>query len=380
MRKSLSGLFSNAAQSYSRGYRLAYLLMSVSIVILEVIFHTISSPLNGSDALLLTILCVLLAAAPWLGNVGDFLYVGAFAVVGVLHYGFSLTFPVLGVFLIAVVWIIRHQAINAVLLLAGYVLLMFWQAGAELYRLASDALLTVVVLTVGFAFRKFMDEAEQSRRDLEKTKEESAKAAEAIRAKLAIGLHNTIARDLARVSISLEGLAAAHPNLASDITPIVGLVHDSSRRLRPMIMELRTDAPTPSLKNAIAESNLMLQSRKLDLVAHMPEDIDQLLSRQAMLTGSLFVRETATNALKYAQQGTSVDLFVEVGDGELSLMMTNVIAERPSRDALTGGFGLGNLKSRIEGEGGRLSFVSNSGLWIVNAVIPNQRETGDADE
>ncbi|WP_169172716.1 sensor histidine kinase [Bifidobacterium oedipodis] len=354
--------------------------MAASIAVLEVVFHAISSPLNGSDTLLLAMLCTLLAAAPWLGNIGDFLYAGAFAAVGILHYGFSLTFPVLGVFLIAAVWIVRHQAIRAVLLLAGYVLLMFWQTDAGLYRLASDTLLMVVVLTVGFAFRKFMDEAEQSRQDLEKTKEESAKAAEAIRAKLAMGLHDTIARDLARISISLESLAAAHPDLTDEITPIVGLVHNSSRRLRPVIMELSADAPTPSLNNAIAESKLMLQSRQLDLVAHMPEDIDQLLSRQAILTGSLFAREAATNALKYAQQETSVDLFVEVGDGELSLMMTNAIAEKPSKNALTGGFGLGNLKSRIESEGGRLSFVSNSGHWIVNAVIPNQRETGGSNE
>ena len=59
-------------------------------------------------------------------------------------------------------------------------------------------------------------------------------------------------------------------------------------------------------------------------------------------------------------------------------MMVNEIGESPSRDALTGGFGLMNLQSQIEAEGGRLSFVSASGRWIINAAIPHPgKETSD---
>lgn len=32
-----------------------------------------------------------------------------------------------------------------------------------------------------------------------------------------------------------------------------------------------------------------------------------------------------------------------------------------------------NLKSRIESERGRLSFISRSGRWIINAAIPNPK-------
>lgn len=350
---------------------MAYLLMSVSIVFLEVVFHAFSAPLGIHDILILVTLCVMLSVAPWLGFAGDLLYVAVFAAMGA--FSSSLAFPSLGVFLVAVVWIIRRWTGRAALLLTGYILLMFWQNGVEFFRFASDILLSSVTCAVGFVLRKFMDGAERSRWELEESRMQSARATEVVRAKLAAGLHDTIARDLARISISLESLAASHPDLADEVAPIVNLAHDSSRRLRPMITELNFDAPDPSLMAAVKESRLMLQSGKLELGAHMPDDIDGRLSRQAILMGSLFVREAATNAMKYARRGTTVDLFAEIVDGELSLTMANEIGNKPSDDALAGGYGLMNLKSRIESERGRLSFISRSGRWIINAAIPNPK-------
>ena len=351
-----SSFFLDAVRPYPRGFRLAYLLMSVSIVFLEVVFHAFSAPLGIHDILILVTLCVMLSVAPWLGFAGDLLYVAVFAAMGA--FSSSLAFPSLGVFLVAVEW---------------YILLMFWQNGVEFFRFASDILLSSVTCAVGFVLRKFMDGAERSRWELEESRMQSARATEVVRAKLAAGLHDTIARDLARISISLESLAASHPDLADEVAPIVNLAHDSSRRLRPMITELNFDAPDPSLMAAVKESRLMLQSGKLELGAHMPDDIDGRLSRQAILMGSLFVREAATNAMKYARRGTTVDLFAEIVDGELSLTMANEIGNKPSDDALAGGYGLMNLKSRIESERGRLSFISRSGRWIINAAIPNPK-------
>ncbi|MCM0691644.1 hypothetical protein NBH13_00025 [Bifidobacterium sp. M3-R-103] len=380
MMRSPSSFFLDAVRPYPRGFRLSYLFMSVSIVVLEVVFHAISAPLGTHDILILAALCALLSVAPWLGITGDLLYVAVFAAMGA--FSSSLAFPVLGVFLVAAVWIIRHRTAQAALLLAGYVLLMFWQNGSVLARMASDVLLSSVAVVVGFAVRKFMDGAELSRRELEESRMGTVRAVESVRAKLAAGLHDTIARDLARISISLESLAAAHPDLSGEIAPIVDLAHDSSRRLRPMISELSLDAAAPSLAAAVEESRLMLRSGALELDAHMPGDIDGEISRQTILTGSLFVSETAANALKYARRGTTVDLFAEIDGGGLSLTMANDISGSSSDGALTGGFGLANLKSRIESEGGRLSFVSRSGRWIVNASIPDPKIQGEgaADE
>lgn len=378
MRKSLRERFTDLVRPYSRGYRLAYVLTSVSVAVLEVVSHAISTPLDMPSFLLLTALCVSLAMAPWLNRAGDLLYVGAFAAAGATSCSVSLAFPALGMFLIATVWIIHHRTPQASLLLTGYILLMLLQDGSQPSRIFSDVLLSAVTFAIAFALRNFIDGAARSRRELEESKVETAKAAAAVRAKLAAGLHDTIARDLARISISLESLVAVHPELSEEIAPVVDLARISSRRLKPMIAEMNLEASAPSLRTAVKESTLMLRSRELDLTVHMSDDIDDLLSRQAILIGSLFVREAATNALKYARRGTSVNLFIEVAGGELSLMMVNEIGERSLNDALTGGFGLVNLQSHIEAEGGRLSFVSDSDRWIINAVIPNPgKETPD---
>lgn len=124
-----SSFFLDAVRPYPRGFRLAYLLMSVSIVFLEVVFHAFSAPLGIHDILILVTLCVMLSVAPWLGFAGDLLYVAVFAAMGA--FSSSLAFPSLGVFLVAVVWIIRRWTGRAALLLTGYILLMFWQNGVE---------------------------------------------------------------------------------------------------------------------------------------------------------------------------------------------------------------------------------------------------------
>lgn len=126
-----SSFFLDAVRPYPRGFRLAYLLMSVSIVFLEVVFHAFSAPLGIHDILILVTLCVMLSVAPWLGFAGDLLYVAVFAAMGA--FSSSLAFPSLGVFLVAVVWIIRRWTGRAALLLTGYILLMFWQNGVEFF-------------------------------------------------------------------------------------------------------------------------------------------------------------------------------------------------------------------------------------------------------
>ena len=130
MRKSLKERFTDLVRPYSRGYRLAYVLTSVSVAVLEVVSHAISTPLDMPSFLLLTALCVSLAMAPWLNRAGDLLYVGAFAAAGATSCSVSLAFPALGMFLIATVWIIHHRTPQASLLLTGYILLMLLQDGS----------------------------------------------------------------------------------------------------------------------------------------------------------------------------------------------------------------------------------------------------------
>ncbi|MDR6939563.1 hypothetical protein [Arcanobacterium hippocoleae] len=162
----------------------------------------------------------------------------------------------------------------------------------------------------------------------------------------------------------------------------MAIAQNASRRLRPTIMELNLSMAEPSLRATVKESAAMLRTRSMVLNAEMVADIDQLLSWKALLTASLFVREAATNALKYGQASTAVELYVDLEGSEVALMMNNQIGTEPINQTFRGGFGIANLRSRIESEGGCMSFASTGSRWVINATIPNRKASieGDADE
>lgn len=361
----------NITRQRVSSYKLAYLLVAGLIVIVELAFHTLSDALAAPAVLVLALLGVTLAVAPWIGIAGDVLYIAAFVAADFSGYTESLSFPVIGVFLIAVIWVIEHHALRAILVLVGTATLGIALSEKSVTRLASEAVLAVIVLGIGFILRAYSDRAAISARELAAERQASCEAVASVRGELAVQLHDTIAKDLARVAISAQNLAIAHPELAREIDPLTTIAQKASRRLRPMIMDLNLTVARSSLRASVKESTIMLCSRNITLSVEMVADIDQLLSRQAMLTASLFVREAATNVLKYGQAFTSAELYVDLAESELALMMSNQIATVPVDHALTGGFGLANLQSRIESEGGRLSFVSTGTQWMINATIPN---------
>ncbi len=72
------------------------------------------------------------------------------------------------------------------------------------------------------------------------------------------------------------------------------------------------------------------------LNADIVANIDQLLSRETLLTSGLFVCETATNRLKYGQSGADIKLYIDGEDSEVALMMSNQIGSEPTEYALMG--------------------------------------------
>ncbi|MBT1035383.1 hypothetical protein KJY78_03325 [Canibacter sp. lx-45] len=373
--------FRRIARARARGYKLTYFLVAAIIVLFELLFIAVGDLPRLDTAIVLAGYALVLTVAPWIGLVGDLLYVTLFVGMNLYGYESSFSFPVFGVFLIVVVWLIRHHSIAAISLLAGVSLLGILLSENPLVRTVSEIVVIVIVLSVGFTLRVFNDRKGISERSLATARQESRRALVSVRSELAAWLHDTIAKDLAQMAISAQNLAAAHPELAHEMESLTTIAQDASRRLRPMIMDLRFSVAAPSLHAAVKESASMLRSRSIVLNADMVSDIDLLLSRQAMLTASLFVRETATNALKYGQASSAIELYVDLNDDEVALMMSNQISTEHTNHAFTGGFGLANLQSRIEREGGRMSFASTGTQWIINATIPNlQNSTEGKDD
>lgn len=355
----------------TKGYKLAYATGAAIITFFELVF-TINNNLPFWDDFTVRAGCVLLlTAAPWIGLLGDLLFIALFIFINTLGYESFVDAATLGLHLIVIIWLIHHHWLAAICLFLGASLSRILLSDDPLEWILNEILLTTITLGIGFTLRTFKDRKDVSERSLTAVRQEAHNAVASVRRELAARLHDTIAKDLARVAITAQELAAAHPELAAEITPLARIAQDASHRLRPTIMDLNLSASAPSLRFAVKESASMLRTRKLVLDVRMAADIDNLLSRQAMRTAALFVREAATNALKYSKGKTTVELHVDIHSDEVSLTMLNQISKKPANLDLTGGFGLANLQSRIASEGGRMSFVSTGTQWLINAAIPN---------
>lgn len=359
--------FTNQMQSRTIGYQAAYLFTAVFICIYELVFLVLRSE-HHPETWAILIFGVVLAAAGWLGVAGDLLYIALFFAYGFAEHSQLLSMPGFGIYLIVVVWVIQHWNLRAIAVLAAMAAFNTWQNSNPGQRIIGELFFAALVLAIGFSLRFITDRAKKSERQLMKSRQSAA----AIREELSTQLHDTIAKDLAQVAISVENLAAAHPELAAETTPIVTLAREAAGRIRPVIVNLNVKATPPSLDQAIRDSRTMLRTRGLTLKVDPEGNLDKHLTRQSIQTAALFVRECATNALKYSENDTGVDLLIDLDGDTISLMMASTISSTPVPPQYTSGYGLVNLQSRIEGEGGKMLFTRRNNRWIINAIIPRR--------
>ncbi|WP_249288451.1 sensor histidine kinase [Mobiluncus mulieris] len=338
------------------------------MVVYELIPRVFLSSLNEPEVWLIVVFGIELALAAWLGVVGDLIYIAVFFTYGFTQHSDLLSMPSFGINLIVVVWLIQHWNLRALTLLAAMVAFNVWQDKDPGRRIIGELFIVALVLAIGYSLRFITDRARKTERQLMKSRQSAA----AIREELATQLHDTIAKDLAQVAISVENLATTHPELAAETAPIVTLAREAAGRIRPLIMNLNAKATPPSLNQAIRDSRTMLHTRGLTLKIDPEAELDKQLTRQTIQTAALFVRECATNALKYSENDTDVDLLIDLDGDTISLMMANTISSTPVSPQYTSGYGLVNLQSRIEGEGGKMLFTRRNNRWIINAIIPRR--------
>ncbi|XCB29030.1 hypothetical protein RQN30_07010 [Arcanobacterium hippocoleae] len=165
-----------------------------------------------------------------------------------------------------------------------------------------------------------------------------------------------------------------HPELQDELSPLAQMAQTASRRIRPMILNLDSRESHPSLDEAISMSATMLTTRNITLNVEADTFLDQRLDRHSIILASLFIREAAANALKYAPDSSTVDLIVEEDSRILRLTMRNDIIKRDHISGITGGFGLVNLQQRFQSSGAELTFFGDNDEWIIIAAIAQGEE------
>lgn len=290
-----------------------------------------------------------------------------------------LVFSLLGTYAVVADWIARRWYFGAAAVLAVTLvpqLLVSTNLPPEIVEVGVGTLgavgLGIGILVSSRKVARLESEAAMSREDARRTRE-------VLRRDMAASLHDTVARDLAGIIITAEGLLSLEldPRSREKLTRIDSSARESLGAVRHLINEFSSSSQQ-TISSVVHVCSALLRDNGLQFHAEVPAAIDdEITSRQRVLL-ALAIREGTTNALKYAATSTAVQLIVEVlARGTVTLTIANRVSIDANGAALSGGFGLGHLRSRIEENSGLLHVGPIDDRWLLVASIPAVPERGN---
>lgn len=371
--------------------RTAIVVCAGVVLVLQVLSGALSSGVVGNWVW--TVLsCVALALVGWFPAVGG----AIFAII--IFTGILLppeivvvSVPFIGIYVVAADWISRRWYIAAAIMLVAL-------EGAEIFQ--SDAPtgdFLGLILGVGFAilagaglrWNHVRVEA------LEEQRQRAASEAEtSVRHKLAATLHDTVASDLVRVIVASQSIAqhTQEPDTAAELEALGDTAREAMWHLRVLMDEagVTRNDPQDPLAEVLGKCRTMLAGRHITVNADVADGVDVACTSGQRSVLALALREGATNVLKYAPSGSTVNLTVEtLPGGGISLAMANDVdpAACDADGALSGGFGLVSLAERAAREGGTARYGCAGGTWLLTVELPGRpmvqeptgRETSEAE-
>lgn len=232
-------------------------------------------------------------------------------------------------------------------------------------QIFSSVLASALTLGVGFGVLIY-------RRRIARAQERADHAEEELRGELSAALHDTVARDLVRISLAAQELSAGGDHIdpveADEIEALAGSALGHVRKL------IRGDSAisTADLVGTVEASKDMLTQRRIDLTVTLPEEVLDSLDPDQESLACLVVGEGATNALKYSASSSTAELtFTSEEDGSVSILLSSQISEVDRADStLQGKFGLDHLAAAVATRGGRLWTRRSGHRWVLMAQIP----------
>ena len=191
---------------------------------------------------------------------------------------------------------------------------------------------------------------------------------------IAADLHDTVARDLTHAIFAIE---AALDTAPEDVTEALEKALESNRialdGLRYTMRFMREDSSTPErvqkvpLSETVQEWVEQLHTAGYDVSKDGEGDLDVLPTWTREITRRVFT-EGCVNILRHGQPG-SCEIFLEVGDEQVNLAMSNEASMRTF--VLSNKLGLAGLTEIVQSAGGVLKGTQVGKRWMLNASIPN---------
>ncbi|MDD7464975.1 MAG: histidine kinase [Actinomycetaceae bacterium] len=371
---------STTGKKTSAMHKVVFCASAVLIVLVELLDDVDRSfALSAPESLALCLLGVLLAAGAFFPVASGLLYIALLVWTSV--FGDIFAFPILGLYLIVGAWILSSRTILAIIVLALTETIWIVLSPVHVSQAVSALVGSGITLAVSFMLRLWKMKNAQAASEAQQAREQAAQASMTVRRQLAQELHDTIAKDLARIALMAQEFKAAGSVSADELGALADMAAAASRRIRPTIMDLDRASYRESASQTISLVVKMLSTRAIELDVSAAADMDELFEREQILVLTTVIREGATNILKYAPAGSQASLTCGIDEkgSAITVSMGNDIADEINTD-VTGGFGLANLEQQVASVGGELSYGSFEKRWILYATIPLSEKEGAENE
>ena len=345
---------------------------------------SLAGPSNDPTAISivgLAVCVVVLFAMRFLRLWGEYAFVLLFLAGMPLGYTIDFATPTVGIYGICAAWIGRKRFVQAFLLFVLSQAVSYVQAPEDPISTVAFNIVfwLLAILGAGLGILFYRTRIRTLHGVAEEWRATARESEDRVRHQIATDLHDSTARDLAHLALQAQHLADQESASPDELRALAELASGAARKIRPLILQIDAERESATIAEASELSATMLKSRSIALKSEIPEGVDEELSRQQRLTGSLIIREAATNILKYAPAASEAELEVEHDDeGTLSILVISDISPEPlaptAEPGSSGGFGIANLADRVESEGGTFTFGAAGTRWIVNAILPSYKE------
>lgn len=228
---------------------------------------------------------------------------------------------------------------------------------------------------VGYALRLAFARGRTLEAQLAEKAEQERQAVLAERRWIAGELHDSIAHHLTVVSLhvqmldddragaaSQEAIRIAARKAMTDLRFVIDLADDGPRS---------TGMPSGDLAASIEEAAEEFESAGHPVLLS-GDPTDERIPRAAEIILARIMRESATNALKYAGQG-EIAIDLDVSDDSATLTVASPLSATPRRELSSSRTGIGRMAERVLGASGTFDAGEIDGRWVVSARLPIAR-------
>jgi signal transduction histidine kinase len=193
------------------------------------------------------------------------------------------------------------------------------------------------------------------------------------RARIAREMHDSVGHKLTALSMQIEMLLLKEEN--EMLRSMKAMVNESLEETRKAVRALTIDdiegisSVIQLIRKLESETQLRIHFTTKQGALSLP------LSNQSSVVLYRVLQESLTNAMKYS---AAREVYVELGVspiGQLSLQIKNKFH---SEKTIHEGFGLKNMRERVEELGGRLHQYQIDGFFIIEGILPVEEDSYDS--